>query len=51
MDDFIKLVEEMRKLQKQYFKTRDRDVLIRSKEAERKVDIFIKDLREPKLGF
>jgi len=51
MDDFIKLVEEMRKLQKQYFKTRDRDVLIRSKESERKVDTFIKDLREPKFGF
>lgn len=51
MEEFIKLVEEMRELQVRYFRSRDRDVLIRSKKAEAKVDQFIKDRREPKLDF
>lgn len=34
----IKMVKTMRNCQKEYFRTRDRDVLIRSKEAEKAVD-------------
>lgn len=36
--DFFDMVCRMRKAQKNYFKTRDRDALIVSKEIERQVD-------------
>ena len=36
--EFILLVEQMRNAQKEYFKTRDRMVLLKSKELEKKVD-------------
>ena len=42
-------VSEVRKNQKYYFKTRDRDALLRSKEAERKLDSLIKEETNPKL--
>ena len=41
MNEFIELVREMRNAQKEYFKTRDKNVLQRSKELERKVDSFL----------
>lgn len=36
--DFYFLVQKMREYQKAYFKTRDKAVLIRSKELEKQVD-------------
>ena len=41
MKEFIELVREMRNAQKEYFKTRDKSVLLKSKELERKVDAFL----------
>lgn len=41
MNEFIELVREMRDAQKEYFRTRDKNVLQRSKELERKVDTYI----------
>jgi hypothetical protein len=35
MNEFIELVREMRNAQKEYFKTRDKSVLLKSKELER----------------
>jgi len=48
---FALAVEKMRLLQKQYFKSRDRAVLIASKEHEKIVDTWITDLhhKEPEL--
>lgn len=42
MTDFMQLVREMRKAQKEYFKTRDKDVLAKSKQLEKRVDDEIK---------
>lgn len=42
MNDFIKKVAEMRKLQKDYFRTRDSYVLKKAKEAEAAIDAEIK---------
>lgn len=39
--DFKKLVNEMRKVQKQYFKSRDRKDLQKAKELEKEVDDFL----------
>lgn len=36
--EYILLVVEMRDKQKEYFRTRDRNILIRSKELEKSVD-------------
>lgn len=41
MNEFIALVREMREAQIEYFKTRDKNVLQRSKEPERRVDAYI----------
>ena len=41
MEEFVKLVLELRTLQKQFFKNHDRDTLQKCKEAEKKVDQFI----------
>mgnify|MGYP003309933269 CR=1 FL=1 len=41
MKEFTELVRKMRNAQKEYFKTRDKNVLQRSKELERKVDYFL----------
>ena len=41
MNEFIELVREMRNAQKEYFRTRDKNVLQKSKELERKVDAFL----------
>ena len=42
MTEFMQLVREMRKAQKEYFKTRDKDVLAKSKQLEKRVDSKIK---------
>jgi len=39
--DLAKEVKEMRDLQKEYFRTRDKGVLGRSKSKERQVDILM----------
>ena len=39
--DFLLLVDKMRQYQKQYFKTRDKAILIASKKLEESVDKFI----------
>lgn len=44
MKEFIELVREMRAAQKEYFKTRSKDVLNRSKELERKVDAELQSI-------
>ena len=44
MKEFIELVREMRNAQKEYFKTRSKDVLNRSKELERKVDTELQSI-------
>lgn len=41
MNEFIELVREMRNAQKEYFKTRDKNILQKSKELERKVDALL----------
>ena len=46
MSDFMKLVEGMRTLQKEYFRTRSRDVLERSKQLERQVDAEIEKAKQ-----
>lgn len=42
MTEFMQLVREMRKAQKEYFKTRDKNVLAKSKQLEKRVDDEIK---------
>jgi hypothetical protein len=44
MKEFIELVREMRNAQKEYFKTRSKDALNRSKELERKVDNYLQSI-------
>lgn len=44
MKEFVELVREMRAAQKEYFKTRSKDVLSRSKELERKVDAELQSI-------
>ena len=46
-DEFVKLVAEMRRLQREYYKTRSCDVLHDSKRLERAVDEALRDLMEP----
>ena len=50
MNDFEKLVENMREAQKLYFKTRDKYWLRKSKELEKAVDDYLKEKHQPKLG-
>ncbi|MCX6162226.1 MAG: hypothetical protein NTV87_12945 [Ignavibacteriae bacterium] len=40
---FLAVVSEMRSTQKEYFRTREKDVLIKSKQLESQVDKFIND--------
>jgi hypothetical protein len=44
MKEFIELVRQMRSAQKEYFRTRSKDVLNRSKELERKVDAELQSI-------
>ena len=52
--DFRKLVRDMRRCQKMYFKTRDRGFLIESKNLEKLVDAELDEpkpeIAEPELG-
>jgi hypothetical protein len=45
-EEFIALVAKMRSLQKQYFKTRDRSTLEKSKSVEIQVDAAIAELTQ-----
>lgn len=45
-DDFAALVAQMRAKQKQYFQQRTSDVLLESKELERRVDRALQEIRE-----
>lgn len=45
INGFVTLVEEMRRLQREYFRTRQSGVLHDAKQAERKVDQMIADFR------
>lgn len=49
-DEFYELVGEMRAKQKEYFKTRDANILQESKELERKVDKELSDFEDLKYG-
>lgn len=44
--EFFEKVAEMRRAQRDYFKTRDKDTLIRSKTLEKEVDDEIKRVTE-----
>lgn len=46
VQDFVEKVEKMRQMQKEYFKTRDKNILIACKKLESEVDNFIK-INEP----
>lgn len=46
---FVALVGDMRAAQKEYFATRDREVLSRSKALERQVDKCLDDMKSPGL--
>lgn len=46
LSELVYLVEGMRKLQVEYFKSRDRLVLIKSKELEKEVDKKVKEIKE-----
>ena len=42
-NDFVKLVKEMREMQKRYFKTRSMEALTESKRLEKEVDKYIEE--------
>ena len=44
--EFYNLVKEMRQAQKEYFRTRSKDILNRSKELERKVDAELQSIND-----
>jgi hypothetical protein len=46
-EQFVLLVEEMRQAQVDYFRTRDKDVLVKSKSLEKKVDKAITEMKSP----
>lgn len=50
MTDFMTLVREMRETQKEYFRTRDANVLNKARDLEAKVDKAIKETEEDELG-
>lgn len=43
MNEFEKLVYEMRSAQKEYFRTRSKEILQLSKQLERRVDEYLRD--------
>ena len=49
-EDFYKLVEEMRTAQAKFFRTKDANVLMESKELERQVDRAIREHKESQQG-
>jgi hypothetical protein len=44
MDDFLKLIQDMRQAQRDYFRSRTSENLQKSKELERRVDAEVKSL-------
>ncbi len=48
---FYKLVEEMRSLQKEYFKTRSKETLLKCKNLESAVDSILKFNHQPQILF
>ena len=48
--DFYELVASMRKVQKEYFRTKDANALNESKRLEKEVDKALKEHEEDKLG-
>ena len=46
-NEFVKLVSDMREAQRNYFKTRDRSCLDKSKALERQVDNKISAMNNP----
>ena len=48
LNEFVSAVEEMRRLQKEYFKYRSSGTLQEAKQAERKVDQMLADFRKNK---
>jgi len=51
LENFLKMVKEMRDLQKEYFQTCDTEVLKKAKQAERAVDKYIAEYENPSLIF
>ena len=49
-EQFIDLVAEMRQAQKEYFKTRDRNILSKSKQLEAQVDAEINKVNSKQLN-
>jgi hypothetical protein len=47
---FLEVVSQMRSTQKEYFRTREKDVLIKSKQLESQVDKFINDFNSQNLN-
>ncbi len=47
LKELVEAVEHMRDMQKTYFKTRDKDILQRSKRAEKEGDRIINDISYP----
>ena len=43
MKNFIEAVKMMREYQKEYFRTRSNDILVASKQAEKRVDALLAD--------
>lgn len=41
LKELLRMVREMRELQKYYFRTRDKEVLQQSKDAEKRIDHWI----------
>ncbi|BBC24781.1 hypothetical protein [Pseudanabaena sp. ABRG5-3] len=48
-EQFLETVAQMRKLQKEYFATRDKGILDRCKFAERLVDLHIQKAQNPQI--
>jgi hypothetical protein len=47
--ELLKHVKEMRALQKDYFRTRNKNILVLSKQKEKEVDKLIQDIETPTL--
>lgn len=47
---FLEKVQELRKTQKEYFRTRDANVLNRSKDMERMIDKLAEELQSRRKG-
>lgn len=47
--ELLKHVKEMRALQKDYFRTRDKNILVLSKQKEKEIDKLIHDIENPTL--